>query len=123
MAMRIRSVLVATSLLSVGTLVVAHHSFARYDGAKTLTLEGTVRDFQWTNPHIWVQLIVKDATNSTETEWSIEGASPNALSRRGWKRTSLRAGDQVKMVINPPKDGSIGGSLVSVMVDGQKVGD
>ncbi len=60
----------------------AHHSFAMFDNAKEQTLEGTVKEFQWTNPHAWVQLMVKDA-QGTLVEWSIECASPNGLRRQG----------------------------------------
>src|SRR6478736_7045110 len=58
----------------------AHHSFAMFDNQKNVTLEGTVKEFQWTNPHSWIQLVVKDASGK-EDEWSIEGGSPNGLSR------------------------------------------
>jgi len=83
---------------------------------------GTVKEVQWTNPHIWVQMLVKNPTTGTVVEWSIEGGSPNALGRQGWKRSSLHAGDTVEMVIHPLKDGSNGGSLVRVSVNGVLVG-
>jgi hypothetical protein len=100
----------------------AHHSFAMFDNQKNLTLEGTIKEFQWTNPHSWVQLVVKDPSGK-EVEWSIEGASPNGLSRRGWKRTSLKMGDKATVVIHPLKDGTNGGSLVSVSINGQSIGN
>jgi hypothetical protein len=99
----------------------AHHSFAMFDVSREVTLDGTVKEFQWTNPHSWVQLMVKDPTGR-EVEWSIEGSSPNSLSRFGWTRTSLRTGDRVQAVIHPLKDGSVGGSLVKITVNGQVVG-
>ena len=63
----------------------AHHSFAMFDNQKDVTIEGTVKSFQWTNPHTWIQLMVKDA-NGTEAEWSLEGQSPNGLVRQGWQK-------------------------------------
>jgi hypothetical protein len=99
----------------------AHHAFSMFDTQKELTLEGTVKEFQWTNPHSWVQLLVKDAAGK-EVEWSIEGSSPNNLARFGWKRTSIKAGDRVQAVVHPLKDGTIGGSLVKITVNGQVVG-
>ncbi len=119
-----------TALALAGVAVVslaappafAHHSFAMFDAQKNLTLDGTVKDFQWTNPHSWVQLLVKDASGK-EVEWSIEGGSPNGLSRNGWKRTSLKPGDKATVVIHPLKDGTNGGSLVTVMVNGQLIGN
>jgi hypothetical protein len=99
----------------------AHHSFAMFDTSKEVTIEGTVTDFQWTNPHSWVQILVKDGAGK-EIEWSIEGSSPNNLSRFGWKRTSIKAGDHVQCVIHPTKTGVIGGSLVKITVNGQVIG-
>ena len=100
----------------------AHHSFAMFDNTKNVTLEGTVKEFQWTNPHSWVQVMVKDPTGK-EVEWSIEGGSPNGLARQGWKRTAIKAGDKAKVVIHPMKDGGPGGSLVEISIDGVKVGN
>ena len=90
---------------------------------KEVTIKGTVRDFQWTNPHIWIQVIVPDADGKT-IEWSIEGNSPSTLSRQGWTKRSLKAGDPITMVVHPMRDGSPGGSIVKVMTaDGKVVGD
>ena len=100
---------------------LAHHAFAMFDANRELTLDGTVKEFQWTNPHTWVQLLVKDS-GGKEVEWSIEGASPNNLARFGWTRNSLKSGDHVLAVVHPLKDGSIGGSLVKITVNGQVVG-
>jgi hypothetical protein len=114
---------VAAVVLALGAVpAAAHHSFAIFDNQKNVTVEGTVKEFQWTNPHSWVQLLVTDPTTGKQVEWSIEGASPNALSRQGWKRTSLKPGDKAAIVIHPLKDGTTGGSLVSATVDGVRVG-
>jgi hypothetical protein len=99
----------------------AHHSFAMFDNQKDVTIEGTVKSFQWTNPHTWIQLMVKDA-NGNEAEWSIEGQSPNGLVRQGWQKLSLKAGDHAVVVIHPLKDGTTGGSVVRVTVNGELVG-
>ncbi len=99
----------------------AHHAFAMFDTNRELTLDGTVKEFQWTNPHTWVQLLVKDS-GGKEVEWSIEGSSPNNLARFGWTRNSIKTGDHVQAVVHPLKDGSIGGSLVKITVNGQVVG-
>ena len=113
------AVCIAASLIAPA---FAHHSFAMFDNQKDLTLEGTIKEFQWTNPHTWIQVMVKDAAGK-EVEWSIEGGSPNSLSRNGWKRTSLKPGDKVVLVTHPLKDGSAGGSLVTVSVDGVPIGN
>jgi len=69
-----------------------------------------------------VQIVVKDPSGK-EVEWSIEGGSPNGLSRNGWKRTSLKPGDKAIVVIHPLKDGTNGGSLVTVTVNGVQIGN
>ena len=96
--------------------VLAHHSFAMFDTQREVTLAGTVREFQWTNPHSWLQLNV--AQGSRTVEYSIEMGSPNTMSRKGWRRGTFKPGDNVTVVINPMRDGSPGGALVSA-VDAQ----
>lgn len=102
---------------------LAHHSFSMFDLEKESTIEGTVREFQWTNPHIWIQVLVAGAEGKT-VEWSIEGNSPSTLSRQGWSKRSLKPGDKVKIVMHPLRDGSPGGSVMKVqLADGTVVGD
>ena len=102
---------------------LAHHSYTMFDMDKNLTLEGTVKEVQWTNPHIWVQLLVKDPDTGKEVEWSIEGNSPNMLARAGWTRHALNAGDKAVVVLHPVKEGGKGhsGSLAAVTVNGKKI--
>lgn len=101
---------------------VAHHSFASYDRAKQVTLDGVVKDFQWTNPHAWIQVVVKDA-QGRETEWGVECGSPNMMTRTGWKRSLLKPGDAVVAIVNPLLDGRPNGSLVRVtLADGTVLG-
>jgi hypothetical protein len=102
--------------------VFAHHSFAMFDNTKTVTLEGTIKEFQFTNPHCWVQILVLDPTTGTSVEWSIEGGGPNQMVRQGWTAASLKPGDKVVLLMHPLKDGSTGGSLMTVSINGQKVG-
>jgi hypothetical protein len=99
----------------------AHHSFAMFDKDKNTTLEGTIKEFQWTNPHSWVQLVVRDPTTGKEVEWSLEANSPNHLVRGGWKSSSLKPGDKAVAVFHPMKDGSPGGQLVTVNVGGREL--
>ena len=117
-----------TRIIALGVLglllagpVQAHHAFAMFDTNREVMLEGVVKEFQWTNPHTWVQLLVKDPAGK-DVEWSIEGSSPTNLARFGWSRSSLKTGDHVLVVIHPLKDGAIGGSLVKISVNGQVVG-
>jgi hypothetical protein len=109
--------------LASGTVANAHHSFAMFDQSQQVTLKGTVREFQWTNPHAWIHLDVPDATGVKDT-WQVELNSPKNLKRQGWKSTSIKPGDQVTLVLNPLKDGSKGGLFVSITLpDGSVLGD
>ena len=90
---------------------LAHHSFSMFDLEKEITLVGEVKEFQWTNPHIWIQVLVTGEDGKV-VEWSIEGSSPNGLARVGWKRTSIKAGDQLAVTINPLRSGEHGGNFV-----------
>lgn len=108
----------AVAISGLAAPAFAHHSFAMFDRAKETTLVGTVKEFQWTNPHAWIQVQVP--TNGKVVEWSVEGGSPNGLIRKGWKATVLKPGDKVTVVVNPTRDGSNGGSLKSVtLADGR----
>jgi hypothetical protein len=113
----------AAAVLTVcASTASAHHSFAMFDQSKAVTLEGTLKELQWTNPHIWVQVIAKDPASGQNVEWSIEGGSPNGLKGRGWTRTMMKPGDQITIVIHPLKSGEHGGSLMKVTVNGKTVG-
>ena len=92
---------------------VAHHSGAMFDDKVSKTLAGTVRDFQWTNPHCWIQIVV---TGSREpVEWSIEMGSPSQLYKGGWRPHTLKAGDTLTVTFRPLRDGSNGGLFVSAV--------
>jgi hypothetical protein len=98
-------------LLTAGT-ALAHHSFAMFDQSQTVTLQGTVTDFRWTNPHVFIELVVKNEADDDE-EWSIEMTSPEHLSRAGWRPGTLKAGDRVTLSIHPMRDGVKGGQYLS----------
>lgn len=98
----------------------AHHSFAMFDSAAELQLVGVVKEFQWTNPHVWIHLEVNQ--DGKPLVYGIEGSSPNGLSRKGWKRTTFKAGDKVTIVVHPLKNGEAGGSFVrAIAADGSTV--
>jgi hypothetical protein len=82
-----------------------------FDRTKTITLRGTVKQFQWTNPHCFIQVLVPSANGVVE--WSVEMNSPGASYREGWRPGTVKAGDEVTVVINPTRDGALGGRLVS----------
>ena len=107
---------------SVAAPVMAHHSGAMFDNTKTVELTGTVKEFQWTNPHIWIQIEHQNAGGPKE-EWSVEGGSPNSLSRNGWRKTTFTPGAAVSIRINPMRDGSHAGNFVGAkFADGKTIG-
>lgn len=93
----------------------AHHSFAMFDQQAERWIEGTVTEFQWTNPHTFIQVSVQQ--NGRAVVWSLEGGSPNILSRNGWRRTALQPGDKVRILLYPLRNGQPGGSFVEVHKD------
>jgi hypothetical protein len=116
------TVLGALGLMTVAGPAAAHHSFAMYDSTKLVTITGTVKDFQWTNPHaiLWVYS-APDKNGATEL-WSFElSTSPGPLSRLGWTKHSINPGDKVAVDINPLRDDQHGGSLkkVTLLATGQ----
>lgn len=113
----VKIVVPAVVLLAAGP-ALAHHSFAMFDSAKTLTFEGTVRQFQFTNPHSWLQIVAQDGTGSVK-EWSLEMNTLVGLRRGGWRAGSLKPGDKVNVVFHPIRDGSSAGQLLTVtLADG-----
>jgi len=83
----------------------AHHSHANYEAIKWTDIKGTVSELQWLNPHVWVYLDSKDA-NGKDVQWALEGGSPAALTRGGWKKDSVKVGDQINVKCHIAKDGS-----------------
>ena len=86
--------LIVIAIMLTASSALAHHSFAMFDQSKTATVQGTVKDFRWTNPHVFIQLLVK-TEGGGEAEWSIEMTSPEHLSRVGWRPGTLKPGDKV----------------------------
>ena len=116
-----RLALVSASLLLAAAGAHAHHSGAMFDNSKSDQLSGTVKAFQWTNPHCWIQLLVP--ADPAPVEWSIEMGSPSLLFRGGWKPKSLQPGDKISVVIHPMRDGTHGGLYVSAtLADGKSIG-
>jgi hypothetical protein len=103
------TLLVAATLLAGAAQ--AHHSFGVFDTTTEKEIEGDVVEFQWTNPHTWTWIDVKDADGAV-TRWGLEGMSPNFLGRRGWSKNSLKPGDHVKVVVYPLKSGEPGGTFL-----------
>jgi hypothetical protein len=107
--------------LAAGAAPVAHHSFAPFNLETEKTITGTVKLFEWTNPHTWLWVDVRTEKGVNET-WGIEGMSPNYLGRRGWTKDTFKPGDTVTVTVRPMKDGSPGGMFVrATTADGRKL--
>jgi hypothetical protein len=99
----------------------AHHSFSMFNQTTTVTLTGTIKEFQWTNPHSFTWVEVKKEDGTVET-WGLEGMSPNYLGRRGWSKHTLKPGDPITVTINPLKDGQKGGMFLRCkLADGKEM--
>lgn len=113
---------VGLTLLLTSSAAVAHHSFAMFDQSKSVTLTGTVKEFQFTSPHAWIQLLVPGDQGEPE-EWGVEMGAAGGLLRGGWTKKTLQPGDKISVVVNPLRDGSHGGSFKSATrEDGSRVG-
>jgi hypothetical protein len=122
---RATAVLIGIGALLLATSAFAHHSRSMFDQTKQITLTGTVKEFQWTNPHCWIQVLVPDLDNAqaAPVEWGVEMGAPVELMRKGWKPRSLNPGDKVTIIINPLRDGQHGGLVISVTgPDGKIIG-
>jgi hypothetical protein len=90
----------------------AHHSFAMYDTNKVVVLKGTVKEFEWTNPHALLWVVASAGDDAGSELWTIElPTSPGNLTRMGWSKHSLHPGDNVSVELNPLRDGKHGGSF------------
>jgi hypothetical protein len=121
--MKVKQVALAGIALSfaAGT-AFAHHSFAMFDGEKMSVQEGTVKELEWTNPHVWLHIVAPDETGRAR-DWGFEMQSVAAASSGGWRANTLKPGDKVVIEFHPLKDGSRGGELVAATLpDGRRLG-
>lgn len=112
MASKLSLGLLATAI-AVAPLAIAeaHHSTAEFNYASTVVLKGKVKELQWTNPHSYVQVLVPRANGSGVDQWGIEIGAPAINVRMGWRKTSVKPGDEVTLTISPARDGSRYGTL------------
>jgi Family of unknown function (DUF6152) len=108
------------SAFIITTPLLAHHSSAAFDLGHEISLKGTVTNFEWTNPHVFIYLDVKADDGSVEA-WRIEANSPNMLSRSGWKKELVNVGDAVTVSGSPAKNKTKVMRLVGIaLANGQK---
>ena len=119
--MKLRTLsLAAIAVSALAAPASAHHSFAMFDANKSVTLQGTVKEFEWTNPHSWLRVMVKDEKTGKPVMWALELSSPARLTTMGMHRDSVRAGDEVSVTFHPMKDGTRGGQFVQATLPGGK---
>src|SRR5438128_12561510 len=121
-----KSLIVGSSLivaLCIASTALAHHSAAGIDQTKSVNVEGIVKTFKWANPHSWIEMEVKNTKGDTEI-WNLEMNPPSYLVRAGWKSTTIKPGDKIKVTARPFKDGTPGGLFVNItMPDGKVLGN
>lgn len=115
-------ILAAAVLAGIVGPAYAHHSFAMFDGTKTMTMTGTLKELEWSNPHAWIRIEVADAATGQSEEWSFEMGSPGQLGAKGMKPDSIKPGDKIVIKAHPMKDSSHGGQFMTVaFADGRPV--
>jgi len=108
----ISSLLITLCVVGAPRITHAHHSFAMYDSTKLVVIDGTVSNFQWTNPHVLLWVTGATTAGEAPTLWTVElPTSPGNLGRMGWSKHSLKGGDHVIVELNPLRDGKHGGSF------------
>jgi len=111
---------IAASILAVQA--EAHHSFAMFDHEKMISISGTVKEFEWTNPHSWIHLTAVDQATGRNVDWSFEMGSVGQIAAQGWKADSIKPGDKITVDGHPLKDGSRGGQYRAVkFADGRVI--
>jgi hypothetical protein len=101
------------AILTTAGPAAAHHSFAMFDQDKSVVLKGAVKELQWTNPHVFVEILARDPAGAV-AHWSVEASSVSNMARLGWSRSVVKPGDEIEITIHPLKRGERGGSLVQV---------
>ena len=121
--MNVKSLSLAGLALSLfAGQALAHHSFAMFDPDKLISQAGVVKEFEWTNPHVWIHIMAPDQ-NGKPVEWSFEMQAVAQVTSGGWKPDIVKPGDKVTIEFHPLKDGSRGGELVAATLpDGKRLG-
>jgi hypothetical protein len=110
----------AAAVALCASAALAHHSFTMFDTTKKVTIAGTVTGFEWTNPHVYIEVDVPDESGAAK-HWSVELGSPSILQKGGWKFNTLKKGDKATLVVSPLKTGQPGGLLEQITLSDGKV--
>ncbi len=98
----------------------AHHSFAMFDATRQVTVEGVVKNFAWSNPHVWLDVVAVNDKGESQV-WGLESLAVGLLYRDGWTADTLKPGDKVTVQLHPMRDGTVGGQLMKVTLPDGRV--
>ena len=119
--MHVKTITLATiAAFALSVPASAHHSFAMFDANKDVTVQGQVKEFEWTNPHSWLRVMVMDQKSGKPVLWAFELSSPARLTTMGMHADSVKAGDMVSVTFHPMKDGTRGGQFIQASLPGGK---
>ena len=119
--MKFRALSLATIAAAIFVMPAsAHHSFAMFDATKEVTMSGTVKEFEWTNPHSWLRVTVNDPKTGKAVLWALELSSPARLTTMGMHADTVKAGDVVSVTFHPMKDGTRGGQFMAAKLPNGK---
>jgi len=102
--------------VAVAAPALAHHSFAMFDANKIVTAKGTVKEFEWVNPHSWIRVMIVDQATGRQLQWAFEMSSPATMTRLGMTPDTVKVGDTVTVTYHPLKDGSRGGQFMQALL-------
>jgi hypothetical protein len=120
--MKLRWLGLGAALVALATTpAVAHHSFGMFAIEKVIPVTGTVKDYKYRMPHVWIYLMVPSANGGAPEEWGFEAHSPNLVARKGWKPSTLKPGDKITILMHPMRDGSHAGSVINMTLPDGKV--
>jgi hypothetical protein len=114
--MNAKNLLPVGVVLAMATPALAHHSFSMFDREKAITVTGTVKEYEWSNPHVWIHVLATDE-NGTAREWGFEMQSVQQDAAAGWRADTVKPGDKISIEYHPLKDGSRGGQLMSATLE------
>jgi hypothetical protein len=119
--MPVKTIMLATiAAFALSVPASAHHSFAMFDATKDVTVQGQVKEFEWTNPHSWLRVMVVDQKSGKPVLWAFELSSPARLTTMGMHADSVKPGDMVSVTFHPMKDGTRGGQFMTAALPGGK---
>ena len=118
----LKASLATAALLATAAPAMAHHAFNMFALDQVVTVQGTVKDYQFKMPHVWIYMVLPAKAGGSQEEWGFEAHSPNLVARKGWNINTLKPGDKISVAMHPMRDGSKAGSVIDVtLADGKNL--